>query len=144
MESSSHKYGLFQHICREFEVRRPCCCWVVVGGGEGALGWSWASSATHFHHHRHQLAILTCLLRDERLASALPSVNSPACMPVEYSLQVALADGSVVTCSPTDNPELFYNLPWYDSVPYRPEVSRHHVISHILIQSASNHMYHRQ
>lgn len=105
-------------------------------------------------HGPHQLPILIiilislpfsqCLLRDERLASALPSVNSPACMPVEYSLQVALADGSVVTCSPTDNPELFYNLPWYDSVPYRPQVSRYHVISRILTQSASNHMYHRQ
>ena len=44
VESSSHKYGLFQHICRRFEV--------------------------------------------------------------------ALADGSVVFCSPDSNPELFYNLPW--------------------------------
>lgn len=44
MESSSHKYGLFQHICRKFEV--------------------------------------------------------------------ALADGSVVTCTAEDNPELFYNIPW--------------------------------
>ena len=44
MESSSHIYGLFQHICRRFEV--------------------------------------------------------------------ALADGSVVFCSPDNNPELFYNIPW--------------------------------
>jgi len=44
VESSSHKYGLFQHICRKFEV--------------------------------------------------------------------ALADGSVVVCSETENPHLFYNLPW--------------------------------
>lgn len=44
VESSSHIYGLFQHICRRFEV--------------------------------------------------------------------ALADGSVVFCSPDNNPELFYNIPW--------------------------------
>ena len=29
--------------------------------------------------------------------------------------EVALADGSVVFCSPTERPELFYNIPW--SVP---------------------------